>query len=88
MERRGQPQPLPRDARMVHARIRLTRKTRTVLLPPLFVLPCLSENSQSTGASSLHPAEHHRPDRITTGTSQFPSAFVGFLGTPDSAGRH
>ena len=58
----------------MHARIRPVRKTRTILLSPLFVLPCLSENFQSTGTSSLHPAEHHRPDRISTGTSKFPSA--------------
>ncbi|GMP44982.1 hypothetical protein CsSME_00013682 [Camellia sinensis var. sinensis] len=58
----------------MHARIRPARKTRTILLSPLFVLPCLSENFQSTGTSSLHPAEHHRPDRIATGTSKFSSA--------------
>ena len=66
----------------------LARKTRTVLLPPLFVLPCLSENYQSPGAGSSHAAAHHRPDRILTGTSQFPPAFVGFIGTPEIADRH
>ena len=74
---------------MMHARkLARPKKTRTVPLPPLFVLPYLSENCPSPGAGSLHTAEHRRPDRIPTGTSQFPPAFIGFIGTPEIAGRH
>ena len=79
---------------MMYARIRLARKTRIVLLPPLFVLPCLSENFQSPGAGPLHTAEHHRPGRILTGTPEFSSAFYWIhrhsrdcRSAPNSAGR-
>ena len=66
----------------------LARKTRTVPLPPLFVLPCLSENCQNSITGSLHVTEHHRLDRIPTGIPEFPPAVLWFTGHSKIAGRH
>ena len=67
---------------------RLAWKTRTTSLPPLFILPCFSENFQIPRTGSLHAAEYHRLGGIPTGSAQFPPAVFGSIGCKQIAGRH
>ena len=57
--------------------IRLARKTRVMALLLLFLLPCLSKNSQSPRTPPLHTAEHHRLGEKLTGCSSLPPAACG-----------
>ena len=88
MQKERWPQPLPRDARMMHARTRLARKVRTIPLPPLFTLPCFSENCQSSGTGPLKTVEHHRLKEMSTGHWKYPSVADEATGPGRIAGRH
>ena len=67
---------------------RLAWKTRTISQPPLFTLPCLSDNSQDPRTSSLNVAEYHWLTRIPTDSPGFPSALFCLIGHSKIAGRH
>jgi len=67
---------------MMHARIYLALKARTIPLLPLFTLPCFSENCQNPGTGSLNPVGHHRLKGIHTGHGTYPSAGVSYYRPP------
>ena len=68
--------------------IRLPRKTRVMALLLLFLLPCLSKNSQSSGIPSKWSEVPYRLEGVVIGYLSCPPAAYGVYRHKNSADRH